>query len=40
MSNFFHDFILTFLPLFIVVDAIGNIPIIMSLSEGMSTQAA
>ncbi len=36
MSNFFHDFILTFLPLFIVVDAIGNVPIIISLSDGMS----
>jgi multiple antibiotic resistance protein len=35
MSSFFHDFVLTFLPLFIVVDAIGNIPIVLSLSEGM-----
>ena len=35
MSIFFHDFVLTFLPLFIVVDAIGNVPIILSLSEGM-----
>jgi multiple antibiotic resistance protein len=35
MSNFFHDFVLTFLPLFIVVDALGNVPIILSLSEGM-----
>jgi multiple antibiotic resistance protein len=38
MSNFFHDFVLTFLPLFIVVDALGNVPIILSLSEGMSAK--
>ena len=38
MSNFFHDFVLTFLPLFIVVDALGNVPIILSLSEGMTTK--
>jgi len=38
MGNFFHDFVLTFLPLFIVVDAIGNIPIVMSLSEGSTSQ--
>ena len=36
MGSFFHDFVLTFLPLFIVVDAIGNVPIILLLSEGMS----
>jgi multiple antibiotic resistance protein len=36
MSNFFHDFVLTFLPLFIVVDALGNVPIIITLSDGMS----
>ena len=36
MSNFLHDFVLTFLPLFIVVDALGNVPIILSLSEGMT----
>jgi multiple antibiotic resistance protein len=40
MSNFFHDFVLTFLPLFIVVDALGNVPIIISLSDGMYPQAA
>jgi multiple antibiotic resistance protein len=38
MSNFFHQFVLTFIPLFIVVDALGNIPIVMSLSEGLNTQ--
>jgi multiple antibiotic resistance protein len=36
MSSFFHSFVLTFIPLFIVVDAIGNIPIIITLSEGMT----
>jgi multiple antibiotic resistance protein len=36
MSNFFHDFVLTFLPLFIVVDAIGNIPIVITLSDGLT----
>jgi multiple antibiotic resistance protein len=38
MSNFFHSFVLTFIPLFIVVDAIGNIPIVMSLSEGLTSK--
>jgi len=28
---------LTFVPLFIVIDAVGNLPFIISLSEGMST---
>ena len=36
MNSFFNNFVLTFLPLFIVVDALGNVPIILSLSEGMS----
>ena len=38
MSSFFHSFILTFIPLFIVVNAIGNIPIVLSLSEGLTPQ--
>lgn len=38
MNNFFHAFVLTFLPLFIVIDFIGNIPIVMSLSEGMTSK--
>ncbi|MDD5288235.1 MAG: MarC family protein [Dehalococcoidales bacterium] len=38
MNDFFHSFVLTFLPLFIVVDVIGNIPIVMSLSEGMTSK--
>jgi multiple antibiotic resistance protein len=31
-----ESFLLTFVPLFIVIDALGNLPIIISLSEGMS----
>jgi len=40
MSNFFHDFVLTFLPLFIVVDALGNVPIIITLSEECPASSA
>lgn len=36
MSGFFNAFVLTFIPLFIVVDAIGNLPFVISLSEGLS----
>jgi multiple antibiotic resistance protein len=36
MHSFAESFLLTFLPLFIVIDTIGNLPIVMSLSEGMS----
>jgi multiple antibiotic resistance protein len=31
-----RSFLLTFIPLFIVIDALGNLPFIISLSEGMS----
>ena len=34
-SNWFQDFLLTFIPLFIVIDALGNIPFVISLSEGI-----
>ena len=37
MSNYLPYFILTFVPLFIVIDALGNLPFVISLSEGMST---
>lgn len=33
-----QSFILTFVPLFIVIDALGNLPFVISLSEGMSAQ--
>jgi len=36
--NYLRDFILTFVPLFIVIDALGNLPFIISLSEGMPRQ--
>lgn len=32
-----NSFIWTFVPLFIVIDAFGNLPFVVSLSEGMST---
>lgn len=38
MDNFFQNFILTFVPLFIVIDALGVLPFVISLSEGMSRQ--
>ena len=38
MSNFWHNFILTFIPLFIVIDTIGNLPIVLTLSEGLTTR--
>jgi multiple antibiotic resistance protein len=33
MSNFWQDFLLTFVPLFIVIDAIGNLPFVIALTE-------
>ncbi|MDP3879219.1 MAG: MarC family protein [Dehalococcoidales bacterium] len=36
MGNYLQDFVLTFVPLFIVIDALGNLPFVVSLSEGMS----
>ena len=36
MRSFADSFVLTFVPLFIVIDTIGSLPIIMSLSEGMT----
>jgi multiple antibiotic resistance protein len=36
MTGFLTNFILTFIPLFIVVDAPGNLPIIITLTEGAS----
>ena len=33
-----QSFVLTFLPLFIAIDALGNVPFIISLSEGMSSR--
>jgi len=36
MSNFFDPYLLTFIALFVAVDAIGNIPIFISFVEGTS----
>lgn len=36
MLDIFGPFILTFIPIFVAVDAIGNIPIFVSLVEGLS----
>jgi multiple antibiotic resistance protein len=36
MHSFLLSLALTFVPLFIVVDAIGNLPFVMALTEGMS----
>jgi multiple antibiotic resistance protein len=33
-----ESFLLTFVPLFIVIDAIGNLPFLLSVSEGISTR--
>jgi len=38
MDNLLQSFILTFVPLFIVIDALGNLPFVISLSEGMSRE--
>ncbi len=38
MNNNLQNFILTFVPLFIVVDALGILPFVISMSEGMSKQ--
>ena len=35
MGNYLQNFVLTFVPLFIVIDALGNLPFVISLSEGM-----
>ncbi len=36
MGSLWQNFALTFVPLFIVIDALGNLPFVISLSEGMS----
>lgn len=34
MNAFWSNFILTFIPLFIVLDALGNLPVVITLTEG------
>jgi len=36
VSEWLQSFILTFVPLFIVMDPLGNLPFVISLSEGMT----
>jgi multiple antibiotic resistance protein len=36
--NWIESFIMTFVPLFIVIDAIGNLPFVITLSEGLSSR--
>ncbi len=38
MSDFFQSLVMTFVPLFIVVDALGNLPFVMTFSEGMTNR--
>jgi multiple antibiotic resistance protein len=38
MHNMLQSFAFTFVPLFIVIDALGNLPFVISLSEGMTRQ--
>jgi multiple antibiotic resistance protein len=35
MDSFFRDLILTFIPLFIVIDAFGNLPFVVTMGEDM-----
>jgi multiple antibiotic resistance protein len=39
MNKLINDFVLTFVPLFIVIDGIGNLPFVLTLSDGMTTRA-
>ena len=36
MTEIFRRFLLTFIPIFVAVDAIGNIPLFISITEGLS----
>jgi len=38
LGIYLQYFIFTFVPLFIVIDALGNLPFVISMSEGMSRQ--
>jgi len=35
MNSLLHRFVLSFIPLFVAVDAVGNIPLFMNLTEGL-----
>ncbi len=36
MHDFWQSFLLTFVPLFIVIDAVGNVPFVISMTEGVT----
>jgi multiple antibiotic resistance protein len=36
VSGYLHDFVLTFVPLFIVIDAFGNLPFVITMGEDMT----
>ena len=38
MTGFWEDFLLTFVPLFIVIDAFGNLPFVIAMSEDLIKQ--
>ena len=38
MQSWLQSLVLTFVPIFIAVDALGNLPFVLSLSEGMPTK--
>jgi len=38
MSEYLRDFVLTFVPLFIVIDAFGNLPFVLSMGEDLIKQ--
>ena len=36
MAEFWHNFVLTFVPLFIVIEALGTLPVLIALGEDMT----
>ena len=36
MEGYLHNFVMTFVPLFIVIDAFGNVPFVVTMGEGMA----
>jgi multiple antibiotic resistance protein len=38
MADFWHNFVMTFVPLFIVIDAFGNLPFLIMAGEGLDKQ--
>ena len=38
MADFWHNFILTFIPLFIVIDAFGNIPFVITMGQAAQNE--